>query len=313
MNTTEFLTERATDVVYHYTGINSALGILSSGEFKLAGTGGTEAEQQYAPPGYPYFLSLSRSKVGDYHRYVGSGGVMFVLDGQWLSDRYPVKPVDYWYSGKTPATLKRGEWATIDPGSKKSMWQYSPERSSESEDRVFSKQNTIPIDPIKEVHVYIKEPDERRSPWTRKVMLEAKRRGIKTYLYSDVDAWRTQNKRKALVADQMARLLKGPEPETYYRRPARGAADYGKSKLMDWIELIKKQPGQPLSKSADKLAYDIRYYGDQVSQFKNELHNARKPDASDYDFAVKITNYMVKNKLDANALVAALKTKWSVK
>lgn len=311
MQSKEFLSERATDIVYHYTGINSALDILTSGVFKLAGTAGTKTEQQYAPPGYPYFLSLSRSKVGDYHRYVGSGGVMFVLDGQWLSARYPVKPVDYWYSGKTPATLKRGEWKTTDPSAKKAMWQHSKERTREAEDRVFSKENTIPVDPVTAVHVYIKEWDERRSPWTRKVMLEAKRRGIKTYLYTDVDAWRTQNTTKALSAGQMASVLKGPEPETYYRRPARGTADYGRSSLMDWLELVRKRPGQELSKSAGKLAYNVKYYGDSASQFENDLHNARKPGASDYELGVKLTNYMAKNKLDGRSFVSALKSKWS--
>lgn len=309
----DFLIERATDIVYHYTGIGSALNILTSGVFKLSTSVGTGVEQQYAPTGYPYFLSLSRSKVGDYHRYVGPGGVMFVLDGQWLSSRYPVKPIDYWYAGKTPEKLKKGEWSKIDPSDRRSMWQASPERSREAEDRLFSKENTIPIDPVISMHVYLREKDDRRSPWTRKVLLAAKLRNIKTYLYTDIDAWRSQNVKKAIPASEFLNLLKGKEPEQYYRRPARGIDGYGKSSLLDWIELIRKNVGQELSKSADKLRYNIKYYGDFSKQLENDLHNARKPDSSDYELAVKLTDYMRKNKLNINTLMDQLKAKWSAR
>lgn len=310
MNSKEFIIERATDIVYHYTNVRSALDILSSGFFKLSSTAGTKAENEYAPPGYPYFLSLSRSKVGDYHRYVGPSGVMFVLDGRWLSSRYPVKPIDYWYAGKTPNTLKKGEWSTISPENKKSMWQYNPERTSESEDRLFSKENAVPIDPVTAVHIFIREADERHSPWIRQTMLAAKARRIKTYLYNDLDAWRFQDTRKAVPASELKNLLKGAEPSGYFRRPVRGVRGYGKSSLLDWIELIKKNPGQELSKSADKLRYNIRYYGDFSSQLENDLHNAKKPDSSEYGLAVKLTDYMTKNRFDVNKLMDALKKKW---
>lgn len=313
MNSKEILLERASDIVYHYTSLTNSLSILSSGVFKLSPASGTDVEQQYAPKGYPYFLSLSRSKVGDYHRWVGDSAVMFNLDGRILSNNYPIKPIDYWYSGKTPEKLKKGEWSKIDPLDKRSMWQYSPERSRETEDRLFSKENTVPIDAVTSIHVLITEPDERRSPITRKVLLAAKLRGIRAYLYDNKDSWRFQDISKALETDKFSKFLSGVEPKKYYRRPVRGINDYGRSSLLNWIELIKKTPGQKLSKSADKLRYNITYYGDQSNMLKNDIHNARKPDSDEYDLAVKIINYMNKNNLDINSMVDQIKSKWTKK
>ena len=71
------LTERATSVVYHYTSTLAALKILTSGNFEFASTTGNKSEEQYAPKGRPFFLSLTRTPQGDSHRFVGSGGVLF--------------------------------------------------------------------------------------------------------------------------------------------------------------------------------------------------------------------------------------------
>jgi hypothetical protein len=236
---------------------------------------------------------------------------MFVLDGQWLSDRYVVKPVDFWYAGKTQKDLKKGEWKTIDPLSKNPMWLNNPDRGRETEDRLFSKKNTVPITPITAIHFYIRQPDERHGRWIRAALLLAKKRGIKTYLYNDIDAWRSQITSKTVSADQMGSLLKSArETNVWYERPVRGINGYGRSPLLDWIELIKKPRGQELSKSADKLLYNIKYYGEAGSTLKNDLHNARKPNSKEYELAVKITDYLTKNKLDINTLVNAIKSKW---
>ena len=97
MRAAEFLTEAASAIVYHYTNTAAAARILTSGEFLLASSTGTQAEKDYEIPGYPYFLSTTRTKVGDYHnRYVGSSAVMFVLNGTWLNHNYKTKPIDYW-------------------------------------------------------------------------------------------------------------------------------------------------------------------------------------------------------------------------
>lgn len=313
MRAKEILYERATDVLYHATGITSARNILRDGVFKLTPSTGSQVERKYEVPGRPYFLSTTRSRVGDYHRYAGSARVMFVLNGDWFNLKgYITKPVDYWYSGKTPDELKRGEWRQIDPGNKKPMWSYSPERTSESEDRIYSETNTIPIDAVTAVHVYIREYDERLGAVIRQILIDAKKRGIKTYLYNDETAWRVQDTRKSLSPSQAKDLIKGVERKGYSSRPVKGvgASSWGRSDLLDWIELIKKQPGQPLSKSADKLRYSIKYYGDPHKGLENSLSNARKPDSQEYQLGITIIEFMRKNNLTPKALADYLKDKW---
>jgi len=295
MRAEEFLTEAATDIVYHYTSTHNAARIMKDGVFKLAATGGNDSESQYAPAGYPFFFSTTRSKVGDYHRYLGTGGVMFVLDGRWLSSRYPVKPIDYWDRS----------------------WQHTPDRTREAEDRVFSRDSEIPIDGVTAVHVLLKEPDESRSPLTRQILIAAKKRKIPAYLYNDEAAFRTQNTAKAIDISQAGDLLKGQEVIPGYRRPTRGlparrgGEPWGKSSIYDWVELIKKQPGQALSKSADKLRYNITYYGDHSNALKNDLFNARKPSGGgEYELANRLQAYMQTNNLNVKTLADQLKQKW---
>lgn len=314
MRAKEIIYERATDVLYHATGIHSAKNILRDGVFKLTPSTGSEVERKYEVPGRPYFLSTTRSRVGDYHRYIGGTKVMFVLNGDWFNTKgYITKPVDYWYYGKTPDELKRGEWRQIDPRSKRPMWSYSPKRTSESEDRIYSETNTIPIDAVTAVHVYIREPDERLGAVIRQILIDAKKRGIKTYLYNDEDDWRFQNIRKSLSLTQAKDLIKGLERNEPSSKPVKGlgASSWSRSNLLDWIELIKKQPSQPLSKNADDLRYNIsKYYFDSYKGLETSLSNARKPDSQEYQLGITVIEFMRKNNLTPKALVDYLKNKW---
>jgi hypothetical protein len=52
---------------------------MASGKFELSSDLGS-VEQQYAPKGYRYFLSTTRTLTGGYHEYTSSGSAMFVLD-----------------------------------------------------------------------------------------------------------------------------------------------------------------------------------------------------------------------------------------
>lgn len=297
MKASEIIVESATDTVYHYTSTHNAARIFRDGAFKLSSVSGNPSEASYAPRGYPYFFSTARSRVGDYHRYVGTGGVMFVLDGRWINSRYPAKPIDYWDRS----------------------WQHSPDRTRETEDRVFSKEPTIPIDGVVAVHVLLKEPDESRSPLTRLILLSAKKHGIKTHLYTDEAAWRLQDTRKTIAVSDSGELLKGPASSGRFVRPVRGVAArrggeaYGRSSLLDWIELLKKRPGDALSKTADKLRYNMQYYGDTSGTLANDLFNAKKPDSSEYNLANQLVKYMTINKLTVPAFVDQLKSKWTQK
>ncbi len=277
MRASEFLTESASAIVYHYTNTAAAARIMTSGEFLLASSTGTQAEKEYEIPGYPYFLSTTRTKVGDYHnRYVGSSAVMFVLNGTWLNQNYKTKPIDYWNRA----------W----------LHDTSGKRSREAEDRVYSRTPEIPAnsDSILEVHVLLTEQSENRSPEVRTILLSAKTQGIPAFLYTDEAAWKLQDKRKAVSPAQAGEVLKGPQPSRRMYSP-------GRNYLEDWLELIYKKNKAELTPSAAKKLRSLIVYG---QGYRNEddglgvdLSNARKPGNSDYPSAVKINAFMRKNNL----------------
>lgn len=294
MKYSEILTEGASDILYHKTSINAALDILRSGEFKLTSSIGSDIEASMAVEGMPYFLSTTRTKVGDYHRYVGDSAAMFVLDGRKIGNDYKVEPVDYW----------------------ERMWLHNRERTRESEDRIYSKKNTMSAKYVTELHVLLQSQSDNRSEIARQLLIAAKTRGIKTYLYNDEKAWRLQDTRRALKAADYQALLKGHRADPpYMKRPVRGQgkSHYGRSHILDWIELVMKQPGQQLSKSADKIRYNLQYYGDSTTQLKNDFFNAKRPGEAEYPLVVKLGDYMTKNNLDFRSLADKLKQKWAKK
>jgi hypothetical protein len=284
----EELIEAATAIVYHYAGVSAAAKILTSGVFQLSSVTGNKSEEQYSLPGHPYFLSTTRSKVGDYHRFTGNSAVMFVLDGNWLNQRYKTKPVDYWDRS----------------------WNYpNSDRTSESEDRVFSKTDSMPIDGITAVHVLLKEQQEYRSPEVRTILIAAKKRGLPAYLYTDETAWRLQDTRKAVSPAAAAPVLKGQQQKGY--TPSRPVTMY----LEPWLELIYKKSKAELSPRAEKLRHDLVYYGSRYpgedSNLGVDMSNARKPNSTDYPTAVKLNDYMRKNNFaNTVALKNALVAKW---
>lgn len=287
MRANEFLTEGATSVLYHYCGTSAALKILKSGNFLLSNVTGNFTERQYAPPGYPYFLSTTRSKVGDYHSYTGSSACMFVLDGNWLSSRYKVKPIDYW----------------------ERAWAGTPDKTREAEDRVFSKTPEISTNCITAVHLLLKTNMTNRSAEVRQILILNKTHGLPTFLYKDEKAWRLQDTRKAIQPSAATNLLKGPQHYQNMFRPANNG-------LNKWLELIYKNNKQDLSPEAAKLRYNLIYYGRTDSTGDQNLgvdmSNARKPGAgAEYDTANKITAFMRRNKYENTiALKTALVNKW---
>lgn len=287
------LDEAATSVLYHYTTLRPARQILQTGVFELTTSIGSREEAKHAPNGYPYFLSTTRSKVGDYHaRMPGRHAVMFVLDGNYLNRHYKVKPVDYW----------ERMWAS-DPHS---------QRTREAEDRVFSKEPTIPADCITEMHQLIADPehDETRGYVIRELAILAKKRGIPVYFYTDTNAWLMQDKRKAVPLKQIQHLLTGRSlrPGMYFSRRI--------SNLEAWIELIYKKNKNELSQEASQLRYNLVYYGarypEEDQNLSVALANARKPGEPDRKYAVKLISYMRKNGMSSTRdLKQAMVDKWS--
>lgn len=277
------LYEGMSSILYHYTRTYNAKKILSSGVFQLSSTLGS-VEEQYAPRGYPYFLSTTRSRRGGYHDTIGNDAVLFVLDGTWYSRHYKAMPVDYWLN-RNPEQLHH--------------------RSHEAEDRIFSKESSMSIKGVREIHIYVSpDSEEKTKAWARQDLILAKQRGIQTYFYTDENAWRNQDKRK--LGD--VSILKGQEYSREYVSRHKGY-------LLPWVELIKAQDKNQLSKKADRIRYSLHYAYDKkeaASGLANDLSNARKPDTGpDRENAVNIIKYMQANKLTTvSDLVNNLSNKW---
>lgn len=291
MKSAEFLVESLSRIVYHYTNLASAAKIMQTGNFELSSTLGAQSEEQLGPKGYPYFLSTTRTKLGGFHEYISAGAVMFVLDGDWFNNHYKSKSVDYW-------------------GNRDSL--QSHHKQHEAEDRVFSKSPTIPIDGVSAIHVLIK-PDnsnENLGGWARTVFINAKRRGIKAYLYNDEKAWRALDTRHTVPLSKNPALrgpqARGPRPSMYKR----------KGYLHPWLQLITYTDQTQLNKDADSLRRSLGYtYDTQTAQqgLAADMSNARKPSAGiDRENAIKIIGFMRKNKLNnLSDLVEYLRKKWA--
>ena len=284
----ESLQERVSSTLYHYTNVHAGSKIMQQGQFELTSALGTNVEQQWAPPGYPYYLSATRTRTGGYHDYVGSSAVMMVLDGNWFNTRYPGKAVDYW-GNRAPAQMYH--------------------RAHEAEDRIFSREPTIPVGGVKAVHVLVK-PDAESSHrgWARQLILAAKQRGIATYLYSDEQAWRGLDTRQTVPVNMLRGEIGGRD------RGTRGHRGY----LMPWMELLFGKNQARLSKRADSIRYNLNYGWDRDEALKSlatDLANARKPNSGpDREHAVKIIDLMRREGLQTLAdLVAWTRARWATK
>lgn len=281
MKITEILSESLSKQVFHFT--TAATQILTSGKFQLSSVLGS-IEQGYAPKGYPYFLSTTRTRHGGYHAYTGSYGALFVLDGNWFNNKYLSKPVDY--------------WGDRDPA-KQSY------KAHEAEDRVFSKEPTIPIGGVTAVHFYLDPAAEGpQRARVRQGIIAAKKRGIPTYFYTDLNAWKNFDTRHQGDLS----ILTGAERT---RNPWRPEREW----LLPWIELIHAKSKSQLSKKADDIRYSLRYSynkGEIANGLKNDLSNARKPGSGlDRAHVIKIINYMKQHKLTTvNDFVNHLAEKW---
>lgn len=296
MKAKEFIVERASPIVYHYTRLYSALKIVMSGKFELSSTIGS-IETNFAPKGKQFFLSCTRTKMGGYHDYIGSDAVMFNLDGNYYNSRYTARAVDYWNNRDMTNPNYAG-------------------KRHEAEDRIFSSEPTIPIDGILSIHIYVEPMDaKKRENWgegtpamARQLIIAAKKRGIKCYLYEDKDAWRLQDIRRSVPITKR---------ETLSGQEKTGRNYTGRMWLEPWLELLYKDRTEALSKKAQEIAYTLTYDNDyyfkvMVSGFGNDMANARKPGAGlDRGAAVKIIQYMQRNGYVSLAdLIKALQVKW---
>ena len=292
------LFESVSSIVYHATRLYNAAQILNDAQFRLTASPGTDAERKLQRGNKQYYLSTTRSKVGDYtlHNFY-KDGVVFVLNGDWFNHNYKGGPVDYWAGHR----LKSNEVGLKG-------------RYSEMEDRVFSNEPFIPLpkDPkelIKAVHILYKPDDDaRRNQYMRILLTKAKLMGIPHYVYNDDSAFVLQDTRKAIpITKEFIASLANPEIQKIGTGwPASMPRDY----LKGWREIYFAKEKPKLSKEArnviDKVIYSTR---DAYNSLSADIHNVKAKADPGLIKLLKIFKNM--GITSSNQYVDAMREKWA--
>lgn len=190
------LMERASPILYHYTGIDNAVDIVDSGKMLLTYASQGSPDRR-ASKNKPFYLSFSRIRHSGYSHGSPFSAVLFEFDGSRLSTRYEVRPFDYWgYS-----------WE---------MQSQSP-IADEQEDRLVSHDSEIPLwKYLRGVHVFVNttyHPESTELSLKRAGFIKNKcdDNNIPCYVYDNLNAWRVGDKRKTIDIEYSEK----PEKEKY--------------------------------------------------------------------------------------------------
>lgn len=174
--------------VYHSTSLHQALSILNTGYFNLSTALGTKSDNDLNQK-LPWFLSLTRSKVGDFSVVNAVWqSVVFNLDYDAMRTKYRIAPVDYWGSA----------------------W-----NKSEMEERLLSSKPKIPSTKyIREIHVLLNIKRNRIADFdrvgytARTLLITAKKLRLPIYVYTEPKLFLQQIKSKAVPIADVMEVLK---------------------------------------------------------------------------------------------------------
>jgi hypothetical protein len=209
--------EALTSTVFYYRGLNSALYILKNNKFQLGsslGLGSEEALMQNKT--LPYFMSLTRSRVGGYHVNKKSG-VLFTLDGDKFNKRFKSKPVAY-----------------FDPSQRS-----SDAEMNEMEDRLYAAEPFIndALSYIKKIDILIGDSAQSLSRIDFSVLSElmrlAKQNSIPIYVYNSRLDWIASNRNKALSIEEVKSFISNNRNKTVKPK----TMDRKKVELLDDISI----------------------------------------------------------------------------
>lgn len=249
------LSEKLSEILYHSTKLPNLLNILQKNSFILTPSIGSDSEEKYqTKKDKTYFLSLSRSKTGSYHKDYPNT-VLLVLDGDKLNQNFYGKPIDYWDT-------------------------FPDQKRSEMEDRLFHDKPTIQNASkyIDEIHILIKAKWEEEIPneYIREILqakLMAKKLNIPFYIYDDSKDFKNLNKENSISIDKL------PRPKKSESDPFRRFSHRRKPKYFDEIfELLNKNEYNKLSRNAkDKLDKLSGFYKNEtINSIKSDVNNLRR-------------------------------------
>lgn len=281
----------ASPVLYHLLHADTAISILHTDKIILSASAGTQAELDLHVE--HYYLSMTRHNLGRYSvTGASANNVILNLDGTRLSERYKIKPVDYW--GESFRKAAHGDY--------------------EAEDRLLSEHPFIPKASkyITSIRLMVgaddgpswKKRDSNQNRRIRKLLLLAKKRNIPIRLYDDRTAFLLDDKRKAL--DWQTLNLKSPEKASYYNR--KRTPD-----IFAYSELYERTSRKHLSENALYILQRIQRnsLSQSISSFQSEIHSQRSSrDERIRNKIDSIISIMRIKKMNASQFISYLADKW---
>jgi hypothetical protein len=294
----EILSEGLSDILYHFTYTTNLINILKYNKFATSSNLGSNADS-WKDKGRFYFFSTQRTKgMSGYARH--HGNVAIVLDGRKLNQTFKGSPTDYWNWSK-----KRSDY--------KSIGDYTNAlQSEENEDRIVT--NKPYIDNansyILEVHISISEQSGKDE--IEEIQTLCQSLNIPVYFYTDENAFKLQDKRKAIDINSLN--LQPKDKTGFYSDEKEGERDLYNAKWFfkkiapsiiagndindgynderDQIEKLLKQllekGGQPdqydnvmqdindkVKRMGTNYGYGYIYGDDEYRSMQAEIHNHR--------------------------------------
>lgn len=260
------------NIVYHYTSLRKAGNIIKNDQFNL--TFATGSDDAHQPKDKYYYLSTTRSRLGNYH--VGSYiGVLLKLNGRKLQDNYIGNPVDYW----GPAFRK------VEPS------------ANEMEDRIWSNKPLIkPASKyVDELHVYYDTTHGKEPKGLRDLLIQAKRKNIPYYIYTDRKAANLLDTRKAVKLEDLDLSVEPKKPFPSYTP---------RDKAASWVELYEKDKKEYLSDDTKGM---MKWGFRNLSGFNHDLQNEKKGSPALH----KLVTILKKNKWEAKDFYDHVREKWT--
>ncbi len=269
------LSAKQVGTLYHYTNKTALLKILRSGKLALSTGRGMSVEGQHQGS-KNFFASLTRSRFGGYHfREKGhtsiyeNTAVMITLDGDALSNREKLVPVDYWQH--------RG---VADP---------EADRSKEVEERLISNKSEIPIlKYIKRIDLVQRgvlgeletygfdkgkfklKPNEAHQFALGSIVLQLKKLKIPFAFYDNMDDWAKKRGEYTYIGPKDVSVT---EPRGY-------PSKHSYKDMEALVECLSELPYEKLSKQAQERCTQAWRYPTDIDAIFNDYENFRKPDAS---------------------------------
>ena len=249
-------------ILYHKTTESAAIKILKENQIRLSTwLGGQSDKPKDGKEHHVWYLSTSH-RPGAYKK--DSSGVVIVLDGAKLDQKYEGEPFDYWGEEWRDAAKKNGNANDYD----------------EAEERVFSDHPTIKpaSDYIKEIHTdwYMNDGPYAAHAYKRhrQLTLFAKRLGIPIYWYEDQKSLDTLPKDKAKKFSDFAAgpSMTETDLQDEHRFSGKGSA-YSVSR---WKALLSIEPAKSMKDVPKNVRKYLSDYSDGHSTFEADIHNASK-------------------------------------